>query len=163
MDIRVIVEYAHLDYAERGDDFDIFDEKEYGDHSYWGPIISDLKRSRGAYVFYDSLAVPLYFGIAPSRSLWTRANESFNHERIKRPMLMVKHPYKNVRAPEKTRKIVRSGFRLADVATYFSAYEVSQDLIGGLEAFCIRALGGGLLNIKIEGNGGFGLSKPEVE
>ncbi|GHE01380.1 hypothetical protein U879_14940 [Defluviimonas sp. 20V17] len=154
--LGVIVEYAAVDWAEdTRAQYTVFDEAQYGNDPYWGPIIERLKASNGLYVFYDSLARPLYVGIAPTQPIWDRANQSYNKYRDRQLKIPgVVHPVGRGRYDAtKTRKISRSGFSLADVAYYFSAYEVSKDLIGGLEAFAIRAFGGVLLNTKFEGNG----------
>ncbi|MBI1219617.1 MAG: hypothetical protein GC186_13830 [Rhodobacteraceae bacterium] len=166
MFIKPIVEYAGLDVDESGRNrMAIFDEAEWGSHSYWGEIISRLKATHGLYLFYDSMTRPLYVGIAQDQSIWLRANQSYNHYRDRQLRVpMVSHPTSNVQYdPDRTRKIVRKGFNLSEVASFFSAYEVSADLIPGLEAFAIRAFGGVLLNTKIEGNGGLGLTGVEEE
>ena len=159
MKINPIVEYAQLDYAERkrSDKLDIFEK--HDDHSYWGAIVNRLQLSYGIYIFYDSLTRPLYVGIAKEQVIWTRANQSFNDYRERNgKMMYVQHPSSRVKyEPNKIKRVVRSGYRLSDVATFFSAYEIERDNISGLEAFAIRAFGGVLLNTKMEGNGGFGL------
>ncbi|WP_146170562.1 hypothetical protein [Cereibacter changlensis] len=164
--IRPIVEYAALDCSHKSNyEYKIFDDVECSSHSYWGEIVGRLKTSNGLYIFYDSVSKPLYVGIAPSQTIWVRANQSYNKFRDRQARLVgVKHPSSNVMYnPSQVRPVRRTGFTLADVASYFSAYEVSPDLLGGLEAFAIRAFGGALLNTKMEGNGGLGLAPVEVE
>lgn len=167
--IKPIIEYAPLDYAQRvnSEKNNIFEEYEEEDHSYWWGVISRLKNTNGLYVFYDSLTRPLYVGIARDQSIWTRANQSYNHWRDRNGKIMqVRHPALSVAyRQDQVRPVRRTGFALSQVAEYFSAYEVSggdkeerNRNIAGLEAFAVRAFGGVLLNTKMEGNGGFGLA-----
>ena len=161
--ISAIVEYAELD-AHSSDgrkSFSIFNENEYSEHKYWGSIIHRLKNENGLYFFYDSMTRPLYVGTAARQKIWKRANQSYNSPRERNgKILFASHPGTNrVYDAEKTRRLKRIGFSLAEVATYFSAYAVAPEFISGLEAFSIRAFGGVLLNTKMEGNGGFGLPK----
>jgi hypothetical protein len=161
LEIKPIIEYALLDCAERSRSVlkDIFESLTEEDHPYWGAVVERLKKSYGLYVFYDSLTRPLYVGIAKEQSIWERANQSYNVWRERNgKMMYVNHPASKVKYdPNKVKRVNRSGFSLADVAIFFSAYEVKKEYISGLEAFAIRAFGGVLLNTKMEGNGGFGL------
>ncbi|MFO1201580.1 MAG: hypothetical protein U1E58_02965 [Tabrizicola sp.] len=167
--IKPIIEYAPLDYAQRAnsDKHYIFEDYEEADHSYWWGVVSQLKRAYGLYLFYDSLTRPLYVGIARDQSLWVRANQSYNVRRDRNGKIMeVRHPSSSVTyKQDQVRPVRRTGFALFQVAEYFSAYEVPEAdkaerdrNIAGLEAFAVRAFGGVLLNTKMEGNGGFGLS-----
>ena len=65
----------------------------------------------------------------------------------------VKHPTTNKEfkgSDEITRKIGKSNVRLSRMSGYFSAYEVSDDLIDTFEALIVRAFANDLLNSKME-------------
>ena len=163
MSITPIVEYAELeayDTENSTNQYALWGPDYHKGHMYWKGVTDRLKEATGLYVFYDSLTKPLYVGIAPDRKIWIRANESYNVYRERNGwILTADHPANQVAYNKnKVRRLRREGFSLADVATYFSAYEVSSDLVYGLEAFAIRAFGATLLNTKMEGNGGLGLN-----
>ena len=164
MPITPVVELALLDDVAAGNGnaqiFENYDTEENW-HAYWGAIVQQLRNARGLYIFYDSMIKPLYVGRAVDQSIWDRANQSFNrarggNRRDTFRYLHVAHPSNNVQ-PGPNRRIRRSSFTLYDVATHFSAYSIPGEQIPELEAFCIRAFAGVLLNTRFEGLGTPGL------
>ena len=173
MQITPILELAPLDdyLVGRNQRAQIFNDYDTDDewHEYWGPIVTRLKNAHGLYFFYDSMAKPLYVGRAEKQSIWDRANQSFNNPRGENPrdtfrFVHVAHPTNSVKYnPAANRRIQRSAFSLYDVATYFSAYELPDNQIRDLEAFCIRAFAGVILNTRFEGLGTRNLPGFEVD
>lgn len=166
MEIHPIIEYMDLERHPTGradHPWQLYNPKDYEGHAYWGPVHAALMEKCGLYIFYDSLTKPLYVGITNSQPIFNRACQSYSAQRNRNgAILTVKHPSNNTRYdPSRPRRLHRTGFCLADVAEYFSAYRVDEESLPGLEAFAIRAFGATLLNTKMEGNGGFGLTRPK--
>ena len=112
-----------------------------------------LEEARGIYFFYDSGGKIIYTGKTEKQTLWKEINSAFNRERQAHTILKVKHSttgasfepaWKKLRQPR--RKVVY----LHETAKYFSVYEVSEHLIGNLEAMLIRALCNNISNVKME-------------
>ncbi|WP_156362710.1 hypothetical protein [Rubellimicrobium mesophilum] len=165
LEIRPIVEYTSLQYAgEYTHNHSILDDQ--NNMQYWLDVIADLKTSNGLYIFYDSSTAPVYVGIARGQFIWKRCNQSYNEFRARgRQILKVDHPTTEGGryVKDRPRRIYRADLALKNIATYFSAYAVSKEHIGGLEAFAIRAFGGNLMNVRMEGRGGFGLPTFQAE
>jgi hypothetical protein len=121
---------------------------------YLDGLKSELESRRGVYVFFDSRGQAIYTGKARKQSLWKEMNLAFNRERgelqtIKR----VRHPTRNQRyrtTDEKARQIVDKSVPLHELASYFSAYEVPDWLIGDIEAMLVRSFANNLLNKRME-------------
>lgn len=153
-----IVEFLHIDLTEsrRGARWEIFRSKDDqgNEHPYFAGLRQSLQEKHGIYVFHDSRGRAIYAGKAQRLSLWTEMNNAFNRDRgevqnIKR----VLHPLNRVeyRAPqEQHRQIVKHSVPLHDVASYCSAYEVPDQLIGKFEALIVRAFANDLLNVRME-------------
>jgi len=114
----------------------------------------ELASSKGIYIFFDSRGQAIYTGKAHRQTLWKEMNLAFNRDRgevqkIKR----VSHPeqkriYRT--SEEKDRQITDHVVPLHDLASYFSAYVVTDGLIGKLEAMLVRSFANDLLNIRME-------------
>jgi len=157
--VRPIVEYFPLEPVEsrRGARWELFSEL-YDDQSanrYYLGVKSELRAAKGIYLFYDSRGRALYAGKAVEQSLWAEMNSVFNRARDEvQRIKLVSHPYRNVEykgSDENVRRITRRPVRLHDLATYFSAYEISPPgMISMFEALIIRAFANDLLNVKME-------------
>jgi hypothetical protein len=67
-------------------------------------------------------------------------------KRVQHPSSRV--PYKD--AEDGKRKIKKQQIPLHEIASYMSAYEVADDLIGKLEALIVRTFANDLLNVRME-------------
>ncbi|MCR0980861.1 hypothetical protein [Roseomonas populi] len=153
-----IVEFFYLDAVEtrKGKSWQIFSCQDENDrpHPYYTGLKKRLDSSHGIYVFHDSRGRAIYAGKAQRLSLWTEMNNAFNRDRgevqnIKR----VNHPSNRVEfqgTEEKRRRIVREAVALHDIASYVSAYQVPDGLIGKLEALIVRSFANDLLNVRME-------------
>jgi hypothetical protein len=153
-----IVEFLHIDLTEsrRGARWEIFRSKDDQgvEHPYFSGLRRSLESKHGIYIFHDSRGRAIYAGKAQRLSLWKEMNNAFNRDRgevqnIKR----VAHPFNRVeyRAPqEQHRQIMKQAVPLHDVASYCSAYEVPDQLIGKFEALIVRAFANDLLNVRME-------------
>lgn len=106
----------------------------------------------GIYVFYDTRGKALYTGKTKS-NLWIELNFAFNRERKGQDITLVKHPINNVQfllASEKTRQPTDRNLRLSQLAAYFSAYAVVDDLVDAVEGLLIRAFPNDTFNTKME-------------
>jgi hypothetical protein len=125
-----------------------------GSHLYFEGLRKELDSSRGVYIFFDSRGQAIYTGKARKQSLWKEMNLAYNRERgeiqkIKR----VNHPKRNQTyqtSEEKTRQITDSVVPLHELATYFSAYHVTDGMIAELEAMLVRSFANDLLNKRME-------------
>jgi hypothetical protein len=111
-----------------------------------------LEKAKGIYIFYDSQGRALYVGKA-GKSLWMEMNSAFNRKRNLQKITLVSHPDRNQdfqTGVEKKRQPKPTPLVLADLAEYFSAYEVDPGMIGDLEALLVRGFANDLLNIRME-------------
>jgi hypothetical protein len=115
-------------------------------------LVSRLHSARGIYAFYNSQAEIIYVGRTDRQTLFDRLVQSYNRRFPKARLFRVRHPWGLYRSTNKNelRKIRREVFTLRDVASYFSAYSVSDPLIGKLEALLIRMAPNDLINIKLQ-------------
>ena len=153
-----IVEFLHIDLTEsrRGARWEIFRsvDDRGSDRPYFVGLRKALEAKHGIYVFHDSRGRAIYAGKAQRLSLWTEMNNAFNRDRgevqnIKR----VSHPQNRVEyrtLQEQQRQIVKQPVPLHDVASYCSAYEVPDQMIGKFEALIVRAFANDLLNVRME-------------
>lgn len=156
--IRPLVEFFEIEACEtnRGSKLVLFDtEGENGGlHPYMSGLKEELDAHHGVYVFFDSRGQAIYAGKARKQSLWKEMNLAFNRERgaiqsIKR----VRHPSKKVAyktSNEKTRQILDRQVPLSVLASYFSAYEVTDGMINDVEALLVRSFANDLLNKRME-------------
>lgn len=112
-----------------------------------------LSQSIGIYFFYDSMGQVIYNGKTISQNLWKEINDAFNRDRGQHKVFRVSHPrtgasfepaWKSPRQPH------RKPVYLHEIAGYFSAYEVSKELVSIVEALFIRSICNDLSNIKME-------------
>ena len=78
---------------------------------------------------------------------------AFNRDRGRKELFRVQHPTRNqgfVSASDQPRQIRQESVALADIAAYFSAYEVAPGMINVIETLLIRAFANDLLNQKME-------------
>lgn len=123
-------------------------------HPYLLGLRGELESHYGVYVFFDSRGRAIYTGKARRQSLWKEMKAAFNRERgevqkIKR----VSHPTRKVAyrtSDEKARQIRDHIVPLHELAAYFSAYEVADNMIGELEAMLVRSFANDLLNMRME-------------
>ena len=156
--IQPVVEFYRIDKRESGQKarWELFKEKADGTiaHPYRSGLKKSLERARGVYIFFDSRGSAIYAGKAKRQSLWREMNLAFNRNRgevqqIKR----VRHPENRVqyRPPEeKSRQIGSHVVPIHELASYFSAYCVSDGMIDELEALLVRSFANDLLNKKME-------------
>jgi hypothetical protein len=156
--VRPLVEFFAIDYCESGKGagyvlFDVRDEKGKA-HPYKSGLRGELESKHGVYLFFDSRGQAIYAGKARKQSLWKEMNLALNRDRgqlqtIKR----VNHPEKKIgyrTSDEKTRQIVDQSVSIWEIASYFSAYEVADEMIEDVEALLVRAFANNLLNKKME-------------
>ena len=112
-----------------------------------------LDNSRGVYVFYDTRGRALYAGKTKKRTLWNEMKSAFNRDRGRQELFRVRHSRRNqefVSASGQPRNIRQTSVVLADMAAYFSAYEVASGMIDAIETLLIRAFANDLLNTRME-------------
>lgn len=154
--IRSVVEFFPIDTLRPGKGpSDLFSTRLAGKpHPYRTGLRAQLESSHGVYVFYDSRGRALYTGKAKEQSLWKEMNLAFNRDRGDLQTLnRVDHPERGVAyrpTNEKRRQIVKRAVLLSELASYFSAYAVVDEMVSDLEAFLIRAFPNDLLNKKKE-------------
>lgn len=151
-----IVEFMQLSPSRKKVRWEIFDvcDEEGREHPYLSGLRKNLERSHGIYIFYDSRGRAIYAGKAQRLFLWNEMNNALNRDRgevqnIKR----VSHPTNRVeyRGPqEQRRQIAKQSVPLHDIASYCSAYQVPDALIGKFEALIVRAFANDLLNVRME-------------
>ncbi len=156
--LRPLVEFARIERSESklGASFELFNTKMADGriHSYLDGLRKELEKHHGVYIFFDSRGQAIYTGKARKQTLWREMKLAFNRERgdlqkIKR----VKHPAGNVRyrtSEEKSRQIRDVEIPLHDIATYFSAYFVTDGMINEVEAMLVRSFANDLLNKRME-------------
>ena len=151
--IRPVVEFYRINkcLSKQGKKYELF---EVGKHPYLEGVREELKRHHGVYVFFDSRGQAIYVGMARRQRLWTEITAAFNRKRgdvqtIKR----VSHPVRRQdyrTSDEKMRQIKDVVVPLHELASYFSAYRVTDGLIDEVEALLVRSFANDLLNSKME-------------
>ncbi|MEB8476317.1 hypothetical protein [Acidithiobacillus ferriphilus] len=152
--IKPIVEYFPIEAndSRQGAAWEIFDSDQSANKRHEG-IKSFLREKKGIYIFYDSRGEALYVGKAKEQSLWDEIKSAFNRDRDTQKIRIASHPTTGTGfrpAYESPRQIKTTKVRLVDLAYYFSAYEVAEDMINNVEALLVRAYSNGLLNARIE-------------
>ena len=153
------MEFFEIDLCDSryGASFELFGIKDESGkvHPYYAGLRSELESKHGVYIFFDSRGQAIYAGKARRQTLWKEMNLALNRDRgavqtIKR----VRHPagrrmeYRT--SDEKDRQIVDQQVSLSGIASYFSAYEVVDEMIEDVEALLVRSFANDLLNIKME-------------
>ena len=151
--IKPIIEYYSIDHTEskQGKKWEIIKS----DDGRGKKIKDDLRSSHGIYIFYNSQCEAIYVGKAKRLDLWTEMNNTFNRDRDKESQHVwtVYHPEKGQNytpAHEKLRQLKKTKVFLYDIASYFSAYDVNQNLIDNLESLLIRGFANDLNNVRME-------------
>jgi hypothetical protein len=156
--VRPLVEFFEISecHSKRGAGRELFGVQDGSgkSHPFLIGLKEELSSSHGVYLFFDSRGQAIYAGKARKQSLWKEMNLAFNRKRgglqtIKR----VRHPERKVgyrTSDEKARQIVDQQVPLSDLAAYFSAYEVADEMIEDVEALLVRAFANNLLNKKME-------------
>ena len=152
--IRPIVEFFPLDAVESrsGKKSELFSTAKDASLLYRG-LRETLEKTKGIYVFYDTRGRALYAGKAQAQSLWAEIKSTFNRERNTQQVFRVDHPKRNQTfqtAEQQPRTIKRTQVQLAEMAAYFSAYEVTSEMIDSFEALIVRAFANDLLNSRME-------------
>jgi hypothetical protein len=156
--IRPLVEFFRIDrcesaYGAKWEVLSIYDDDDR-EHPYRSGLRAELDGHHGVYVFFDSRGQAIYTGKARKQTLWKEINLAYNRDRgevqkIKR----VRHPEKRVQyrtSDEKVRQIGDYVVPLYELAAYFSAYHVSDEMINNLEALLVRSFANDLLNMRME-------------
>ncbi|MDX9862023.1 MAG: hypothetical protein RBS99_14015 [Rhodospirillales bacterium] len=129
-------------------------KKHGGDHPYYRGLKEQLESTHGIYIFHDSRGRAIYAGKAQKQSLWAEMNNAFNRDRREvQSIKRVRHPSSGVayKGPdEKKRQITKEIVTLYHIAKYASAYQVTDGLIGKLEALIVRTFANDLLNVRME-------------
>jgi hypothetical protein len=122
-------------------------DSEDGKHLY-----SHLRKASGLYSFYNSQAEIIYFGKTEKSNLYAEIVNAYNRKLPNYILYRVNHPSGRFKPRTNTRlrQISKSEVKLCDTAVYFSAYSVSDYLIGGLEALFIRIVPNDIINVKME-------------
>jgi DNA-binding transcriptional regulator YdaS (Cro superfamily) len=151
--IRPLVEFFPIEKhrTEKGAAYQVMESK---GHLYKSGLRTELNQYFGVYIFFDSRGQAIYAGKARKQKLWKEINLAFNRDRgsvqkIKR----VRHPTRQQEyrtSDEKTRQIGDHIVPLYEIASYFSAYRVSDGMIDDLEALLVRSFANNLLNIRME-------------
>ena len=152
--IQPIVEFFPINCTEspRGKNWELFPTRDGASRHVRG-LHQKLCASKGVYLFYDTRGQALYAGRTTRQNLWAEMTSALNRRRGKQKIKLVQHPTRNqefVSAVDQPRRIENTAVLLADVASYFSAYEIELGMIAALEAFLIRAFPNDLLNTKME-------------
>ena len=152
--IRPIVEFCSLNAVESrsGKKLELFSTGTESSLLYRG-LRETLEKTTGIYVFYDTRGRALYTGKAKEQSLWSEMKNVFNRERRTQQVFRVAHPTRNQSfqtAADLPRTITRTEVLLADMAAYFSAYDIASEMIDSFEALIVRAFANDLLNSRME-------------
>lgn len=156
--IRPLVEFFGIDNCVSGKGagyllFDITDGNS-NPHSYRVGLRDELEAKHGVYLFFDSRGQAIYAGKARKQSLWKEMNLALNRDRGQlQSVKRVNHPERKMEyrtSDEKTRQIVDQSVSIWEIAKYFSAYEVANEMIEDVEALIVRSFANNLLNKKME-------------
>lgn len=115
-------------------------------------LAEHLRGAKGLYSFYNSQAEIIYFGKTEKLNLYDEMINAYNRDLPNYRIYRVKHPWGKYKSSLKSelRKIQKRNVLLSDTASFFSAYSVTTDLIGTLEALLIRMVPNDLVNARIE-------------
>lgn len=156
--IKPIIEFIELDAVDskREAKRELFSEQ-YDDktYRYLQGVKEALQASFGIYVFYDSRGRAIYAGKAVKQNLWREMNGAYNRNRGDlQTIRLVSHPWERgsfSTSEEKVRRIVQRPVRLWQIASYVSAYSITdKNLISMFEALIVRAFANDLLNKRME-------------
>lgn len=151
-----IVEFFELDatWTAQGKTCNLFSTIDNGtgkENRYLSGLRKRLTEAHGIYIFHDSRGRAIYAGKAVEQDLWKEMNNAFNRDRgevqnIKRAY----HPTMRGTFGGGQMKIKKQAVALHHIASYASAYEVPNGLIGKFEALIVRSFANDLLNVRME-------------
>jgi hypothetical protein len=151
-----IIEFLELDatWTAQGKTRNMFapvDEESGKANRYLTGVRKRLTEAHGIYIFHDSRGRAIYAGKAVEQNLWKEMNNAFNRDRgevqnIKRAY----HPVTRGTFGGGQVRIKKQSVALHDIASYASAYEVPDGLIGKFEALIVRSFANDLLNVRME-------------
>ena len=152
--IKPIVEFFPIDYTEsrQGKNWELFSTDDSASQHVRG-LRQKLSTSKGVYLFYDTRGHALYAGRTTNQNLWAEMNNALNRPRETQKIKLVQHPTRSqkfVSASDQPRSIKNTPVLLADMAGFFSAYEVELGMVAAVEALLIRAFANDLLNARME-------------
>jgi hypothetical protein len=151
--IRPLVEFFPIEKQKtsHGTTYHVFSGK---GHVYKSGLREELDQYFGIYIFFDSRGQAIYAGKARKQKLWKEINLAFNRDRGRvQTIKRVRHPTRQQEyrtSDEKARQIGDHIVPLHEIASYFSAYRVSNGMIDDLEALLVRSFANNLLNVKME-------------
>jgi hypothetical protein len=155
--IRPIVEFFKLspNDSRGGARREIFrvQQGDGGNHPYLQGLRRELEQQRGVYILHDSRGRALYVGKTKKQTLWSEINSAYNRNRSVQQIRRVNHPERRQdfrKTEEKRRQIRLRTVPLHELGAYFSAYQVTDGLIGELESLLIRSFANDLLNTRME-------------
>jgi hypothetical protein len=155
--IRPIVEFFPIKATEspRSSKIELFSPSEQGrKHPYRDGLRKELEEHHGIYIFFDSRGQAIYAGKARRQKLWHELKNAFNRERKDlQKIRRVRQPSRRQAyrtSDEKVRQIREFTVPLYEIASYFSAYEVADNMISELEAMLVRSFPNDLLNKRME-------------
>lgn len=157
--VRTVVEFFPIAQCKSSHDknFELFNvgSKKDASHPYLTGLRNELEQTKGVYVFFDGQGRILYVGCTKRQNFWTEMNISFNRVRDKQEIFRVPHPksrqtYKGSDKMSRPIKSENINYKLHELAFYFSAYEVHEDMIGVIEALLIRVSANHSFNKKME-------------
>jgi hypothetical protein len=151
--IRPVVEFYPIERtrSRRGRSWQLFDVTD--EHPYREGLRQELMLHHGVYLFSDSRGRVIYAGKARRLRLWHEMSSAFNRAREVQSIKRVRHPERRqkYRTNEETvRQITATQVSLSELASYFSAYEVHEELIDELEALLVRSFANDLSNVRME-------------
>lgn len=123
-------------------------------HPYLSGLKNELCLQHGLYIFFDSRGQAIYAGKAKNQFLWKEMNLAFNRQRGN--MQKIRRVNHSARmqifrtTDEIARQIVEIEVPLHELAKYFSAYRVADEMINMLEAMLVRSFANNLLNKRME-------------
>ncbi len=152
--LRPIAEFFPLEVtrSRQGIKFELFATDDTSS-AYRTGLRKVLQTTRGVYLFYDSRGRALYAGKAKQQPLWREMKNAFNRDRDTQKLYRVRHPKGNVQFSTATvqgRQPRVTEIQLNELAKYFSAYQVDDDMINEVEAMLVRGFANDLLNKKME-------------
>jgi hypothetical protein len=153
--IRPVVEFFPIAKQMQQAQYLVFSDSGTGQtkHPYRSGLRVELEKHHGVYVFFDSRGQAIYAGKAKKQFLWKEINLAFNRKRYVQKIKRVKHPEQKRQyqtSDEKTRQIDEVSIPLYELAAYFSAYEVTDGMVGEVEALLVRSFANDLLNVRME-------------
>lgn len=160
--IKPIVEFFPIQVTqvrENGRDYPLDTASEHG-----ATLVNLLRNAQGIYSFYNSQAEVIYFGKTEELTLFDEIVNAFNRPLPSYTLYRVRHPWDRFKLNQSNelRRIQKTKATLAETASYFSAYSIAEQLIGGLEALIIRLAPNDIINVKIESKDMEAFSEPEL-